>query len=140
MNIVLSSTAEELYYIEDKIPGQISFELESTQELDTMADAIRQRYGYIPFFDETGSDIWTNGWYDFYLLVDVFDKSVISIQFNVKGNDADEETCPDNEFSYYIDDYVEIDRDDILKQLIAELRKKYHTSLDEIEKEVREYV
>ena len=140
MNIVLSSTAEELYYIEDKIPGQVSFELEDTQELDTMADAIRQRYGYIPFFDETGSDIWTNGWYDFYLLVDVFDKSVISIQFNVKGNEADEETCPDNEFSYYIDDYVEIDRDDILKQLVAELRKKYHTSLDEIEKEVREYV
>lgn len=140
MDIVLSYDAEELFYIEDKIPGQVSFELQSTQELDTMADAIRQRYGYMPFFDETGSDIWSNGWYDFYLLVDVFDKSVISIQFNVKGNNADEEICPDNEFNYYIDDYVEIDRDDIMKQLIVELRKRYHTSLDEIEKEVREYV
>lgn len=140
MDIVLSYDADELFYIEDKIPGQVSFELESTQELDTMADAIRQRWGYTPFFDETGSDIWTNGWYDFYLLVNVFDKSIVSIQFNVKGNNADEETCPDNEFSYYIDDYVEIDRDDILRQLVAELRKRYHTSLDEIEREVREYV
>lgn len=137
MTIILSSDADELFYVHDH--NKISFELQSTTELDAYADEIRERKGYAPFFDES-QEYWDNGWYDFYLLVDVFDKSVVSIQFNVTGNDADEEICPDNGFSYYIDDYVEIDRDDILKQLVAELRKRYHTSLDEIEKEVREYV
>lgn len=140
MDIILSYDSENLYYIEDKIPGQVSFELQSTQELDTIADGIRQRRGYVPFYGEAGSDIWSDGWYDFNLLVNVFDKSVVSIEIYVEGNHADEEICPDNHERYYIDDYMEIDREDILKQLTTELRKRYHTSLNEIEKEVKEYI
>ena len=57
MDIILSNDADELYNINGTLA---SFELQSTTELDTMMDGIRKRNGYIPFFDETGSEIWTN--------------------------------------------------------------------------------
>ena len=140
MDIILSYDADELFYIEDKIPGQVSFELQSTQELDTIVDGIRKRKGYTPFFDETGSDMWTNGWYDFYLEVDVLKRKVVSLVAVVCGNDNDRDIVPDDKNYYRLEEYTSIDFEDVIKQLVAELRKRYHTSLDEIEKEVREYV
>lgn len=139
MDIFLSSDAYDLYYIEDKIPGRINFEISDTTELNSIADVIRQRYGYIPFFDESAPEIWGNGWYDFYLQIDVFKRYVTGIGFTVQGNNADKEICPDNRDEYWIDEYTSYDEEDVMKKLITELRKR-HTSLDEIEKEVREYV
>lgn len=134
MDIILSHDTDELYNIDGTLA---SFELQSTTELDTMADAIRQRNGYIPFFDETGSDIWTNGWYDFYLEVDVLKRKATSLVAVVCGNDNDRDIVPDDKNYYRLEEYTSIDFEDVMKQLIAELRKRY-TSLDEIEKEVRE--
>ena len=134
MDIILSHDTDELYNIDGTLA---SFELQSTTELDTMAYAIRQRNGYIPFFDETGSDIWTNGWYDFYLEVDVLKRKATSLVAVVCGNDNDRDIVPDDKNYYRLEEYTSIDFEDVMKQLIAELRKRY-TSLDEIEKEVRE--
>ena len=135
MDIILSHDTDELYNIDGTLA---SFELQSTTELDTMADAIRQRNGYIPFFDETGSDIWTNGWYDFYLEVDVLKRKATSLVAVVCGNDNDRDIVPDDKNYYRLEEYTSIDFEDVIKQLVVELRKR-HTSLDEIEKEVREY-
>ncbi len=135
MDIILSHDTDELFNIDGTLA---SFELQSTTELDTMVDSIRKRNGYIPFFDETGSDIWTNGWYDFYLEVDVLKRKVVSIVAVVCGNDNDKETVPDDKNFYSLEEYTSIDFEDVIKQLVVELRKR-HTSLDEIEKEVKEY-
>lgn len=136
MDIILGYDADELFYEED---GVVSFELQSTLELDTALDGIRTRKGYAPFFDESAPNCWTNGWYEVYLEVDVFNRKIVDIVGVVKGNDADEEDCPDDEKYYRLGDYTSIDKDNIMNQLVTELRKRFHTSLDEIEKEVREY-
>lgn len=136
MDIILSNDADELYYADGNI---VSFELQSTAELDTIADAIRKRKGYIPFFDETGSDIWTNGWYDFYLEMDIHKRIATSLTCVVCGNDIDKETVPDDKAYYRIEEYTTVDFENVIAQLVKELRKR-HTSLDEIEKEMKEYV
>ena len=135
MDIILSYDADELFNVDGIL---VSFELQSTTELDTMVDGIRKRSGYIPFFDETGSDIWTNGWYDFYLEVDVLKRKVVSLVAVVCGNDNERDIVPDDKNYYRLEEYTSIDFEDVMKQLVVELRKR-HTSLDEIEKEVREY-
>ena len=135
MDIILSHDADELFNMNESC---VSFELQSTTELDTMMDGIRKRNGYIPFFDETGSDIWTNGWYDFYLEVDVLKRKAVSLVAVVCGNDNDRDIVPDDKNYYRLEEYTSIDFEDVIKQLVVELRKR-HTSLDEIEKEIREY-
>ncbi len=130
MDIILSHDADELYNMNETC---VSFELQSTTELDTIVDARRQRKGYIPFFDETAPEICTNGWYDFYLEVNVLKRKVVSLVAVVC-----EETVPDDKNYYRLEEYTTIDFEDVMKQLVAELRKR-HTSLDEIEKEIREY-
>ena len=132
MKIYLSSTADELFYVDGE--RSVSFELEETTEFDDYADGIRERKGYIPFFDDR-KEYWADGWYEFYLHVDPKEKKLIDIAFVVQGNDADEEICPDNGTIYGLGDYVDLSG--VMEQLNAELKKK-HTNLDVITKEVEE--
>lgn len=131
MKIILSTDAYELYY-EEK--GIISFELQSTTELDSIVDGIRKRKGYIPFFDETANSINDNGWYEFYLEINVLDLTFASLIAIVTGN-ADMEICPDDKEFYRLEEFTSFDHDDVMKQLVKEL-KEYKTSLNEIKDEI----
>lgn len=131
MKIRLSKDADELYYEEKNI---ISFEIQSTTELDTIVDGIRMRKGYVPFFDETANSINDNGWYDFYLEINVLDLTFASLIAVVTGN-ADMEICPDDKEFYRLEEFTSFDHDNVMKQLVKEL-KEYKTSLNEIKDEI----
>lgn len=131
MKIILSKDADELYYEEKNI---VSFEIQSTPELDTIVDGIRKRKGYIPFFDETGSSINYNGWYEFYLEFNISNNKLVGIVAVVNGN-ADKETCPDDKDIYRLEEFTSFDQDDVAKQLIDELNER-NTSLLEIKEEI----
>lgn len=133
MKIILSTDAYELFY-EEK--GIISFELQSTTELDSIVDGIRKRKGYIPFFDETANNINDNGWYEFYLEVDITTLNFISIRAIVKGN-SDNDICPDDNDIYRLEGFTSFDQNDVMQQLIEEL-KNHNTSLTEIRKEIED--
>ena len=130
MKIVLSTTADELWYAE-KV-NEVSFELESTSELDDYADGIRERQGYIPFFDDR-KDWWDDGWYEFYLRVNPKEKKVIDIDFVVQGNCSDKEIVPDDGKVYGLADYIDLSG--VMEQLVKLLKEK-GTSLEEIAKEI----
>jgi len=131
MKIILSKDADELYYEEKKI---VSFEIQSTPELDTIVDGIRKRKGYIPFFDETANSINDNGWYDFYIEIDISKLKFASLVAVIEGN-ADKEICPDNKAIYRLEEFTSFNHEDIIHQLNENL-KEYNTSLNEIQVEI----
>lgn len=131
MKIILSTDADELYY-EEK--GIVSFELQSTIELDTIVDGIRKRKWYIPFFDETGNSTNYNGWYEFYLEINIADIKFIGISAIVNGN-ADKGTCPDDKEIYKLEEFTNLNKNDVMQQLINELNER-NTSLFKIKEEL----
>lgn len=132
MNIVLSTTADELYYCESKT--EVSFEIEETPELNDIVDGIRIRNGFIPFFADR-MEVWDNGWYDFYLRINPQTEKVLDIDCVVIGNDADENICPDNNKYYHLGEYVSLDG--VMEQLVAQLRQ-HDITLEDIRKEIDE--
>lgn len=114
------------------------FAIASDIEKDNVMDKIRQEKGYIPFFafydksDQT--EIWFDGWYDFYLDIDVEKEKVISFYCVVVANDND---IPDNEDEYDITEYI--DKDACIEWLkekgtFNEVREwyKWYTSKEEV--------
>ena len=134
MEIILSTTADELYYADSM--DEVSFELEETPELNDYADGIRDMKGFIPFFDDR-KECWYDGWYEFYLRVNPKQRKLIDIRFVVKGNCSDKSIVPDDDEVYILSDYI--DTLGVMEQLKKQL-EKYDTSLDEIVKEIKEYI
>lgn len=132
MEIILSTTADELYYAD--IMDEVSFELEETPELNDYADSIRDKKGFIPFFDSR-KECWYDGWYEFYLRVNLIQRKIIDISFVVKGNCSDKSIVPDDDEVYILSDYI--DTIGVMGQLEKQL-EKYDTTLDEIVKEIEE--
>lgn len=126
MSIHFSSDADYLYYA-DSI-NDVGFELESTCDLDDIADEIRMRNGYPPLFKDT-EDIYDNGWYLFKLNVDIENQKVNALYCVVKAD----KDCPDAEEEYNILAYTTID--DLWQQFVKLLNEAGY-SLDELKEEI----
>lgn len=125
-----------LYHFIDENTARI--EIESNSTLSDIADDIRIKEGYKPFFKDN-TEVHDDGWYDFYLLVDISKKKITELTFDVVGNTNvvwnDKEDCPDDEETYDITDYVNLDN--ALEQLINKLNEM-EFSFEALQKEAQE--
>lgn len=124
MNIYLEEDALAYAYT-DNYP-EVTFMVESA-DLDEAADTIRKRKGYASLFDWDDENIQNNGWYDFYIVIDVEKEKVMSLWAEIHG-DVDEELCPD----YQDNTYLEYDSDDLVRQLKKQLKERYSVELSDL--------
>lgn len=92
-----------------------------TMELSEIMDDIRINQGLLPFFK--GENSIDTAWYDFYADINVEEgkiESVYAVSFS-----------EDNEYNGWTAE-LPIDKWDAMKQIIDELRNKFHMSLNDL--------
>ena len=136
MKIKLDGDAYAIPYITDE--HRVSFSLTDNEDLNKIADLLRVSKGYPPFFNVyEGKEIWDDGWYEFSLKVDPTNMEILDLIFEVVGNCHFSNDVPDDGKEYSLGHVI--DRNDLMKQLLKEL-KKYDMTLEDVAKEAEDYV
>ena len=117
----------------------VTIQLESTNTLDEIVDAMRVEAGHKPMFPdnrkELSYDEWDcDGWYNFYVTLNGFTDTMVCncIEAIVESPNAD-----DDGQSYDID-LTEAEQIEVYNELNQQLRERFNTSCEELLEEVRQ--
>lgn len=128
-NILIDFNHEILYgsdQVYNSVPmrfGTVGFYLQSTPELNEIADRYRKSLGFKPLLEEEDY-----GWYDFYITLNNFSTTKVCSSLEFVVIDAQQE---DNEEMYHLD-LTEEDQKVIYKILDDQCKEFFDTSCEEL--------